>query len=101
MRNVFHEVLRCIGYYILMVVVTAALVPEKARGPLNKISGLVILAALLINLFRLILGGGNNDSGFLSTAGRRLTFILFTVYALTLIACLVFDGFVDLLANLV
>ena len=100
MKKVFHEVLRCIGYYILMYVVTAVMIPERARGPLNKISGLVILAALLINLFRLFLGG-DNDTGFLATAGRKITFILFTAYALTLIACLVFDGFVDLLAKLV
>ena len=95
MRKFADEILRCAGYYIVMVVVTAVMIPSKAQAPLNRISAIAIGAALMINIFRLLLGG--DESHLFTRIARHLTTIIFVGYILLFLAALMTDQFGELL----
>ena len=95
MKKFVTEILRCIGYYIVMVIVTAIMIPSKAQPPMNKISAITIIAAMIINIFRMLLGGDESEFG--TRVARHLTTFIFVAYILAFLAALLLDNFGDLL----
>jgi len=95
MRKFINEILRCVGYYIVMVIVTAVMIPAKAQPSMNKISAIAIIAALIINIFRMLLGGDESEFG--TRVARHLTTFIFVAYILVFLAALLLDNFSDLL----
>ena len=95
MRKFFNEILKCVGYYIIMVIVTAIMIPSKAQPPMNRISALAIIAALILNIFRMLLGGDESEFG--TRIARHLTTFIFVAYILVFLAALLLDNFGDLL----
>ena len=94
MRKFVNEIVRCAGYYIVMVIATAVMIPEKARAPLNRISAITIGAALIINVFRMLLGG--DESVFFTRLARHLTTLMIVGYILVFLAALLADNMGDL-----
>jgi len=95
MRKYANEVLRCIGYYMVMFIATAVMIPSSAQAAMNKISAITIGAALLINVYRMLLGG--DESSFFTKLARRLTTMIFVGYILVFLAGLLTEHFGDLL----
>ena len=95
MNKYVKEFIRCSGYYIVMVILTLVMIPAKAQAPLLRISAIVIGAALLINIFSMILGG--DQTSFSTRIARHLTSFIFISYVLLFLVVLLFDQFGELL----
>ena len=93
-KKIIGKVVECVIYYIVMYVLICTIIHPGVRQPLLKLTGYAIAAALIIAIFQMILGGGDEYNIF-NTIGRRVTFIIVAIYAVCFLGCLAFESFGD------
>ena len=95
MKNIGKELAMCVGYFIVMYILISVLIPAQYRGPLLRISAYVIIAAFVVNIFKLVFGASN--TGFFSSFFRWAAILILCAYALSFLGYLTIDGFRDLI----
>ena len=98
MKRIINKLIEAVIYSIVIHILIALMISERYRPPLYRMAGWGIFGATLIAILELLLGGEGSPVVY---PLRKLTALIFALYAICFTGVMAFDGFGELLLRII